>query len=173
MLSWPFPSEDLRILHPHALRAGLSLSSQGGWDLLRSDLPRVTRGLSWFGLLQWLEEEGNSPFPRCCFNITLEIKAARHRLGLSVSNIYFSAANKRVRFTCALPYLYLILVVSIIGLTDLFLVITAALNISLAFHTCCILQPPAVFLSSWLWITPEMRSCWILHHGKRHKVWNY
>lgn len=66
---------------------GLPLSSHSGWDLLRSDLLRATGGLSWFGLLQWLEEAGNSPFTCYCFKIILKIKAACHRLGLSVRNI--------------------------------------------------------------------------------------
>lgn len=87
--------------------------------------------MPWFGPLQGLGEEGHSHFTCCYFKIILKIKAAYHKLGLSVKcmyvrNIDSSAASKKVRSTSALYYLSLILRVSIISLRDLFLVTAAA-----------------------------------------------
>lgn len=80
----------------------LSLFSHSRWDSLGSDLPspRLTGGKSWFGPLQGLGEEGHSHFTCCYFKIILKIKAAYHKLGLSVKcmyvhNIDSSAASKK------------------------------------------------------------------------------
>lgn len=117
-------SEDLQALHsprvrfpslPWARALDCHRSTCRRWDLFTSDLPspRVTGGMSCFGLLQGLGEPGNSHLTCCEFKIISKLEAGYHSLGLSVTHtcgcIIYSSAVSKEKVTSSLSYLYLIL----------------------------------------------------------------